>query len=215
MANRVWTLEDVNLFCGDAPNNNQDSNHLVLTEMKLPGLDAQYTDHRAGGAMVNIEINNMIGRLEATFVLVGMTGQVMKLVNSWAYNNRWFTAFGVIRDQQTGQVAQGAALIKGQLGRADPQNWTRGNVLHTTYAIRGIMHYEFYIAGDRIYLWDYFNNTLVVGVEDQTAVINSLLHTGNTNAAPLLTTDLAGWKQPSGDNNNATQDASQPSTVEV
>src|SRR5580765_808307 len=114
MSNSVWTLEDVNLFCGDGPNNNVDSNHLVLTEMKLPGIDAQYTDHRAGGAPVNIEINNMIARMESTFTLLGMTPQVMKLVNSWGYNNRWFTAFGVIRDQQTGDVAQAAALIQGQ-----------------------------------------------------------------------------------------------------
>lgn len=215
MANAVWTLEDVNLFCGDGPNNNTDSNHLVLTEMKLPGIDVQYTDHRSGGGMVNMEINNMVARMESTFVLLGMTGQVMKTVNSWSYNNRWFTAFGVIRDQMTGEVAQAAALIKGQLGRADPQNWTRGNVLHTTYAIRGIIHYELYIAGDRIYLWDYFNNTLVVGTEDQTAVINSMLQTGNTNAAPLLTTPLAGWQQPTGGNNNEPQPAGSPSGVEV
>lgn len=215
MANAVWTLEDVNLFCGNAPNNNKDSNHLVLTEMKLPGIDAQYTDHRAGGAMINIEINNMVARMESTFVLIGMTGQVMKIVNSWTTNNRWFTAFGVIRDQMDGTVAQGAALIKGQLGRADPQNWTRGNVLHTTYAIRGIMHYELYIAGDQIYLWDYFSNTLKVGTEDQTSVINTILQTGSTNTSPLLSTPLNNWMQPGGDANNAPQAANQPNTVEV
>jgi hypothetical protein len=127
---------------------------------------------------------------------------VLKTVNSWSYNNRWFTAFGVVRDQQSGDVAQAAALIQGQLGRADPQNWTRGNVLHTTYAIRGIIHYELYIAGDQIYLWDYFQNTLVVGTEDQTAVINQILQTGSTSAAPLLTTPLSNWLQPWGGANN-------------
>lgn len=213
MANPVWTLEDVNLFCGDGPSNNVDSNHLVLTEMKLPAIDSQFTDHRAGGAMVNIEINNMVARLESTFVLLGLTSQVMKTVNSWSNNNRWFTAFGVVRDQLSGDVAQAAALIKGQLGRADPQNWTRGNVLHTTYAIRGIQHYEFFIAGDQVYLFDYQTNTLVVGSEDQTAILNQLLNTNQTTTGPLLTTNLAGWQQPVGGPDNSAVASNAPAPV--
>lgn len=213
MANPVWTLEDTNLFCGDGPTNNVDSNHLVLTEMKLPAIDSQFTDHRAGGSMVNIEINNMVARLEATFVLLGMTPQVMSTVNSWSYNNRWFSCFGVVRDQQTGDVAQAAALIQGQLGRADPQNWTRGNVLHTTYAIRGILHYELFIAGAQIYLFDYFTSSLVVGSEDQMAVINQLLQTNQTTPSPLLTNPLAGWQQPSTDSNNATVSTTEAATT--
>jgi hypothetical protein len=178
--------------------------------MKVPAMDAQFTDHRAGGAMVNIEVNNMMARLESTFVLLGLTPQVMSIVNSWSYNNRWFSAFGVIRDQLSGDVAQAAALIQGQLGRADPQNWTRGNVLHTTYAIRGIIHYELFVAGVQTYLFDYGSNTLQVGNEDQTAVINQLLQTGQTNPGPRLTNPLAGWQQPVGGADNTAQQAGTP-----
>jgi phage tail tube protein FII len=202
MANQVWTLEDVNLFCGNGPNNNQDSNHLILSEMKLPGIDVQFTDHRAGGALLNMEINNMIARLESTFVLLGLTPQVLGIVNSWAYNSRWFSAFGVIRDQMTGDVAQAAAVMQGQLGRADPTNWTRGNVMHSNYSIRGIIHYEFTIAGTPIYQWDYQTNTLVVGGETQTAIINQLLQTGAIPAPPVLTNPISGWNQPVGGTDN-------------
>ena len=83
MSNPVWTLEDANMFCGVGPTDNTAANHLVLTEVKLPGLDMQYVDHRAGGAPVAIEVSTVIARLECTFVCVGMTPQIMGLIGSW------------------------------------------------------------------------------------------------------------------------------------
>ena len=188
MPNPVWVMEDANLFCGVGPTDNVASNHLILTELKLPGLDMQFVDHRAGGAPVAIEISTVIARLEATFVCLGMTPQIMQLIGSWAKTMNWFWAYGVIRDQSTGEAAQAAAAIQGQLGRADPQNYRRGDVMHTNYAIRGIQHYELNIAGDNVYLWDFQTNTRIIGNIDQNSVINGFLNTGATQASPSIST---------------------------
>lgn len=186
MANPFWTLEDANLFCGSQPQTTGASNHLILTEMKLPAIDQQYADHRATGASISAEINTVIARLECPFVMLGMTPQVMGLISSWDQQSNWFTAYGVIRDQVTGEAAQAAAVIQGQLGRADPQNFRRGDVMHTNYSIRKVIHYELQIAGTSVYLWDFATNTLIVYGIDRNLVINNFLVTGSTAAQPVL-----------------------------
>src|SRR5215831_10914229 len=188
MPNHVWTMEEANLFCGAGPEDSAHSNHLVLAELKLPGLDINYVDHRASGAPVTIEIPTILSRLECTFLLIGFTPQVMELLRSYATALNWFTAYGVIRDQVTGDVAQAAAAIRGQLARVDPQNWRRGDVLHTAYAIRGIKHYEFQIAGEQIYYWDFAENTFVVDSIDQNLQINAYLNVGAVTVTPALVT---------------------------
>jgi phage tail tube protein FII len=188
MANPVWTLEDANMFCGVGPTDNTASNHLVLTEVKLPGLDMQYVDHRAGGAPIAIEVSTVVARLECTFVCVGLQEQIMKLIGSWNNTMNWFWIYGVIRDQGNGQAAQAAAAIKGQLGRADPQNYRRGDLMHTNYAIRGIQHYEFNIAGANVYLWDFMSNTRIIGDVDQNRILNTFLNTAAVTAAPAIST---------------------------
>jgi phage tail tube protein FII len=135
-----------------------------------------------------VEISTVIARLECTFVLLGLTPQVMELIGSWASTMNYFTAYGVIRDQSTGEAAQAMAVLKGMLGRSDPQNYRRGDVMHTNYSIRCIMHYELNIAGEQVYLWDFPTNTRVIGGVDQNAVINNYLSTGATNVAALIQT---------------------------
>jgi Bacteriophage tail tube protein len=188
MANPVWVMEDANMFCGVGPTDNTHSNHLILTEVKLPGLDMQFVDHRAGGAPVAIEISTVIARLECTFVCLGMTPQIMELIGSWNQAMNWFWIYGVIRDQADGSAAQAAAAIQGQLGRADPQNYRRGDVQHTNYAIRGIQHYELNIAGANVYHWDFQTNTRIIGDIDQNRVVNTFLNTAAVTAAPAIST---------------------------
>jgi P2 family phage contractile tail tube protein len=181
-----WTMEAANLFCGESPSDANASNHLTLTELKLPGLDMQYVDHRAGGAPVAIEIDTIIARLECTFSLVGVSPQVMGMLGSWQSSKNIFNAFGVIRDQVTGQAAQARAQIDGQLAKVDPTNWRRGDVMHVAYAIRGITHYELNIAGEPIFFWDFQTNTRIVGGVNQNRAINGLLQIPGAEAAEAL-----------------------------
>jgi phage tail tube protein FII len=193
MPNGVWTMEAANLFCGSDYTNSADSNHLILSELKLPSMDVQFSDFRSGGGPITLEIPTVEARLEVTFVLLGVTPQIMGLVNSWASSNSDFFAYGVIRDQISGQAAQAAAYMTGMIGRADPQNYRKGDVMHTNYSIRGIDHYELYVAGIQIYLWDYAANYRWVGGADQNALINQFLHTG-TSSPPSVLGGSIGWQ---------------------
>lgn len=188
MPNPVMIMDYANLFCGAGPQDDAASNHLVLTELNLPAMDVQYADHRAAGAPIFIELDTGMARLETTFVLVGLTPQVMNLVNSWVLTERKFFAYGNVRDHNTGIAIQAAAAFIGQLGRADPQNFRKGDVMHTNYAIRGITHYEFKLAGQDLVIWDFFTNTRFFGGIDKNAEINSNLHINSPPSDILLRT---------------------------
>jgi P2 family phage contractile tail tube protein len=175
-----------NLFCGAESADESNSNHLVLTEVKLPSLDNQFVDHRAGGAPITIEIDTIVGRLESTFVIAGWTPQISGLFYSWAGADNLFTMYGVVRDRQTGEAQQAIAYMRGKLGRSDPQNYRRGDVFHWNYAIRGITHYELQLADELIYFWDFFTNTFQVGGVNVMAAQNRFLDTGATLGAPVL-----------------------------
>ena len=174
----LLTMEAANIFCGvTQPDNPSNSNHLRLTDVKLPGFDEQYVDHRATGAPVAIEINTVFARLECTFTLAGWTSDVSFLTDSWGIDLNQFWIYGALRDRVDGQVYKATASIFGRLGRADPQLWRRGDVMHWAYAIRGITSYQLTIEGDDapLYDWDYYNNTWQVNGDSRIADINAAL----------------------------------------
>src|SRR4051812_43175568 len=119
MPNTPMIMEYANLFAGARPEDDTASNHLVISEVKLPSMDVQYVDHRAGGAPVAVEIDTIMARLECTFVLVGLTPQVMALLYSWEPAANKFFVYGSVREQIGGHAVQASAAIKGQLGRVD------------------------------------------------------------------------------------------------
>lgn len=190
MPNAVLVMDYANMFCGSDVTDDSASNHLILTEVKLPSMEVQYSDHRAGGAPIYIEIATGIARLECTFVLVGITPQVKKLVDSWIPSQRNFFVYGNVRDQHTGQAIQAAAAFTGQLGRADIQNFRKGDVMHTNYSIRLISHYEFGMAGNLVYYWDFFTNTRFEGGLNKNQEINDNLHI-NSPAPEFLLNNFA------------------------
>lgn len=174
----LLTMEAANIYCGvEQPNDVNNSNHLRLTDVKLPGMDEQYVDHRAAGAPVAIEIDTVFARLECTFTLAGWNEQVSSLVASWGLGPNQYWIYGALRDRVTGDVYQAVGSLFGRLGRADPQLWRRGDVAHWAYAIRGIVRYTLSVGtDDPIYEWDYWNNVFKVGGTDRLAAINAAIH---------------------------------------
>ena len=55
MTATIYTLESVNMICGDTGQGSAPgvSTHLVLQELKLPGLEENYVDHAPGGAGID------------------------------------------------------------------------------------------------------------------------------------------------------------------
>lgn len=174
MPNPFEVMTDCNLFCGAAaeriPNY---GNHLALTELKLPGFEERYVDWRPGGANVAIEVDVQMVRLQASFTIAGITPQVMKLLRPVTGIQTHFEAYGLIRDMVTFVPRQAIAIMWGRLGRVEPSNYRREEVLHTTYAIRGMTSYRLLVAGfnqdtgvqeiDTIYDWDFMTNQLLIG----------------------------------------------------
>ena len=169
MPNLPLILDYANLFCGSAPQDEAASNHLVLSEVKLPGWEQQYVDHRPGGAPVAVEIDVIMTRLECEFTLVGLTPQVMLTLRAWEPQKNDFYIYGNARsyldDFETGrcEAFQVAARLRGQLSHVDPQPFRRGDLFHIRYAIRGITFYELEMAEQPIYSWDFFANELRIG----------------------------------------------------
>jgi Bacteriophage tail tube protein len=179
----VYTMEAVNMICGDTGDASAPgiSTHLEISELKLPALEENYVDHTAGGAPVQIEIPMFMNKLESTFSLAGWNPAVMSMIGQQARALQRFTAYGVIRDRRTSQGLQALAIFEGRLGRVNPTNFRKGDLMHHEYSIKSIVHYELYmqeIVGaepSEIYFWDFFTSTRRVGEVDLNAELNTLL----------------------------------------
>jgi hypothetical protein len=91
---------------------------------------------------------------------------------------RRFTARGAIRDRKTGGLMPALAIMVGELGRADPTEFRRGDLMAHDYSIRGIVGYRLEMAGVTIFNWDFFENKRVVGDMDQNQELNAILGIG-------------------------------------
>src|SRR5215207_2818450 len=173
MSSNVYLMEAANLFCGDADPSL--SNHLTISDLKLPELAENYVDHRPGGAPLAVEIDTHMNRLESTFTLAGWQPQVQTMIGLSTTANQVFTAYGVIRDRRNGRALEGKAVMQGRLGRVNPQNWRRGDLQSHEYAIRAIMHYALWLEGEEMFFWDFFLNTRRTGGIDVNRDINRIL----------------------------------------
>ena len=165
MPNYPLILESANLYCGAAATLETASNHLVLAELQLPTMEIQYVDHRPGGAPVAIEIDVVMTRMELQFEVVGFTPQIMALLRNLEMQKHMFSAYGSLREYNSGVSMPLKAYFDGQLARVEPQPFRRGNVFHTKYQVRGMMKYELYIGKDDIpiFRWDFWNNEFESG----------------------------------------------------
>jgi phage tail tube protein FII len=163
MAETILTLDQANMFCGREPGDVNNGLYLELTEVKLPAMNEQYIDHRAGGTPIAIEIDTMFAKLEATFQLLGWNVNTATMIGTWMAEQNVFWVYGLLRDRMTGQPSRVTAKMRGRLGLADPQNWSRSGAQHWNYAIKGIIAYDLVVNKTPIYSWDFFANKLVIG----------------------------------------------------
>jgi P2 family phage contractile tail tube protein len=175
MANDIITLEAANLFCGDHDPSAENSNHLTIQNLKLPGLEENNSDHTAGGAPIGIEIDTHVVKLAATFNLIGWNPQVIKLLGESRRERQIFTAYGVLRSRRSGKALELKAIMQGRMSKSNPTEFSRGNNQGHEHAINSIVHYEVYQDGDELLFWDFFTSTRRVGGVDLNADINRIL----------------------------------------
>jgi P2 family phage contractile tail tube protein len=149
-------LEAANLVCGADGNHN----HLRLLDVKLPTIEEQYLDHRPGGAPVAIEVDVIINKFQCDFALAGWSPKIDALVRAWSVGANDFKFFGALRKHPTGEVAQVIANMTGRLGKVSYDSWRRGGLSQTSYSIKGIINYSLVVAGEPLFDWDFFNNTV-------------------------------------------------------
>jgi P2 family phage contractile tail tube protein len=158
-------LDYANLYCGSAPRDDTVSNHLILSELRLPTMEIQYVDHRAGGAPVAVEIDVVMTRMELEFEVIGITPQIMALLRNLELAKHDFFAYGNLRDYNSGQTTGLYAYFHGQLAKVTPSAFRKGEIYHTRYQVRGLMRYSLYLGENQvpIYDWDFFNNVFQTG----------------------------------------------------
>lgn len=180
MPSDLWVMESANIFCGDVdPSRSQ---HLTITSVKLPNMEEKYVDHEAGGASHAIEVEMIMNKMQAPFKLAGWSPEVASLVGSWLQADNTYTVYGVVKDRRAGLDLEAKAIIGGRLGKADPDEWSRGSLQHWSYEIRGLTHYELFLDGQEIYAWDFYLNLWRSGGEDRNASRNQILRIPVTTA---------------------------------
>jgi phage tail tube protein FII len=147
-------------------------------ELKLPGMERAYMDILSGGAPLGIEASTHFNKLESTFNLAGWSPNVQKMLGlieptpNLPYQT--FTAYGLVRNKRSNTASQAKAIMWGELSRMNPTAFRKGDIFHHEYAIRSIVHYELYIAGegvagdvqDEIIYWDHFASEFRIGGKD-------------------------------------------------
>ena len=160
----VFIMEAANLFAGDGEQGTAQSNHLQLTEVKLPGLEENFADHVATGAPVAVEFDTHMLRLEVTFNLAGWQREVMTLIARSEKLLQHYTIYGLIRDRRSGEAQEAIAVLEGRLGRVNPTNFRSGDLQQLEYSIRNITAYSLeWPKGNIIYDWDYFASIRMIG----------------------------------------------------
>lgn len=181
----LYTMESAQMRCGDVgggPGVPGEMTHLTIQEMKLPALEEAFVDHTPGGAIAGTEIMMVINKLEATFNLAGWQPRIMRLFGTANRSNQRFEAIGLIRDRRTGVALKGQAIIEGRLGRVNPTNFAKGNLMAHEYSIRGIISYKLSMQEDPnstrmepIYEWDFFTSEFWVGENDVNSDLKRIL----------------------------------------
>lgn len=177
MANTIYIMESVNLFCGDDDPTN--SKHLTLEEMKFPDLSAIYVDHMPGGAPVGIEVEVGISKLEPTFKLKGFDFPLLRQFGLGSRIKHRYTAYGAIRDKRSGKLLESKGILEARLGKIEGEAIKRGEAAAHDYALNEVTHYELWMDGTREFYWDFWTNTLEIGGTSQTSDSNRILRIPN------------------------------------
>jgi P2 family phage contractile tail tube protein len=169
----LYIVEAANLFCGSHDPKN--SKHLAIRELKLPPLQAMYTEHHPGGSRVKVEIETGIDTLKPTFKLGGFDPELLTQFGLSAPIKNIYTAYGAIVDRRSGRQIELKAVMEGRLGKAEGDAIQRGEMMAHDYEINEVLSYSLFFDGQEKIAWDFWTNTWRVDGVDQNAVTNSIL----------------------------------------
>jgi P2 family phage contractile tail tube protein len=155
MAEKLLLLEQVNLFVGD--HNPEDSNHIKLQSLGLPTLEHVSVTHLGGGAAGEVEFGmNALKALTPSFKLAGFTQSSYRALGIGTNEPMNFTAYGVLKNKQTGAQHQAKSIIRGIVGRLAPDAFARADAFGHDHSVTEVTHYELSVDAEEWFYWDYF-----------------------------------------------------------
>lgn len=173
MASALYFMEAAQLFCGD--DDPTAGKALTLDGLKLPSMEETFQDWMPGGSAVGVEVSTGVQKLSAGFKLKGTDPAVLVQFGLGERRRQTYTAYGVIRDKASGVAIESKAILRARLGKAEGDEFKRGELQGYDYALNEIWHYELYIKGQEIYYFDFLTNIWRVGGVDQNADVNAIL----------------------------------------
>lgn len=175
----LFVIGAANLFCGDHDPTN--SKFLAIQELKLPAFQAEYQDHKPGGARVGMEIEVGIQKFEAGFKLTGIDMDVLTQFGLGSKIKHTYTAYAEVEDRRTGRTFELKAVIEARLGKAEMDAVKRGDLTATDYALNEISRYELWYDGKPKFRWDAWTNLWEVDGVNENSRTNAILRIAGTN----------------------------------
>lgn len=151
---KLLVMEAANLFCGD--HDPTDSKHLILSELGLPALTETTQTHGPSGGPFSIDIPTGFEKLEAGFKFTGWDPDTMVQFGLGGTVTHAYTAYGVVRDRQTGEGIRSKAIMRGRLSKVEADAFKRGELQGYDYSIGSMDHYELWLGDREIYFFDFF-----------------------------------------------------------
>lgn len=151
---KLLIMEAANLFCGD--HDPSASKHLSLTELALPNMSETMQTHTPAGSAFAIDIPTGLDKLTAGFKFAGVDPDTMVQFGLGSAVTHTYTAYGAVRDRQTGEGISHKAVIRGRLSKVEADAFKRGELHGYDYSLSSIDHYELWMGERELYFFDFF-----------------------------------------------------------
>jgi len=161
------TLFNTNLFVdgtsfsGDVPS------------LTLPKLTTKTDAYRAGGMAGEIEMDQGLEKMEASFVTKGVRRESLKffgLADGTAFNSSFRGAFKGLK----GAITPVVATLRGRLKEVDLGDWKAGDPAEIKHAV-AVTYYKLEIDGRLMYEIDMVAGIQVIDGKDQLAEVRTAL----------------------------------------
>jgi P2 family phage contractile tail tube protein len=169
----LYIFEAGNIFFSDIPN---ESNHLELSEIKLPDMEYQVEGHAPGGGVMGINIAMpMVTALVGSCKLKGINPDRLKLFGIGGVARRNITVYGVIRDKRENKQTELKAVMNCCIHNISGTAWTRGNGMDHDLKFSDMIRYRLDMDAKPVWEIDGFTNTFKIGGIAQNDQSNRIL----------------------------------------
>lgn len=152
----MFLMQAASLLAGDE--NPENTHWLDLTNVKLPMLQENTTDHKPGGGSMGIKIG--MGQVDALMISFKMKGLAPDLLQKFGVNSprrRKYTIRGSVLNLRDNTEEPALCVVEGRMMKADLSEFAQDNGVDTDYEIHEIVHYELSLNNREVHYYDFFS----------------------------------------------------------